>query len=179
MFSLLESALCLWIQVHPLWIQGLKRLVLWTQNLTLLKCQGLWIQAIVLHCSCVKAASNGYEYTLMTVDYVSRWVKAIPTRTSDSKVVLKFIEQNIFSRFGCPRAIISDGGTHFNNFQFKTLLKRYGVHHRITTPYHPQANGQIENCNREIKKILQKICKLDGKDWSKKIYDALWAYRTA
>ena len=47
----------MWIQVHPLWIQGLKRLVLWTQNLTLLEGQGLWIQAIVLHCSCAKAAS--------------------------------------------------------------------------------------------------------------------------
>ena len=57
MFSLLESALCFWIQVHPLWIQGLKRLLLWTQNLTLLEDQGLWIQAIVLHCSCAKAAS--------------------------------------------------------------------------------------------------------------------------
>ena len=51
MFSLLESALCLWIQVHPLWIQGLKRLVLWTQNLTLLEDQGLWIQTLVLHLS--------------------------------------------------------------------------------------------------------------------------------
>ena len=91
--------------------------------------------------------SNGYEYIFMAVDYVSRWVEAIPTRNSDSKVVPKFIEKNIFSRFRCPRAIISDGGTHFNHFQFRTLLKRYGVHHWITTPYHPQANGQIENCN--------------------------------
>ena len=57
MFSLLESALCLWIHVHPLWIQGLKRLVLWTQNLTLLEDQGLWIQTSVLHLSCAKAAS--------------------------------------------------------------------------------------------------------------------------
>ena len=57
MFSLLESALCLWIQVHPLWIQGLKRLVLWTQNLTLLEDQGLWIQTSVLHLSYAKAAS--------------------------------------------------------------------------------------------------------------------------
>ena len=56
-FSLLESALCLWIQVHPLWIQGSKRLVLWTQNLTLLEDQGLWIQTIVLHCSCAKTVS--------------------------------------------------------------------------------------------------------------------------
>ena len=45
-------------------------------------------------------------------------------------------------------------------------------------PYQLQENGQIENCNREIQKILYKICKLDGKAWSKKIYDALWAYRT-
>ena len=47
----------LWIQVHTLWIQGLKRLVLWTRKLTLLEDQGLWIQAIVLHSSCAKAAS--------------------------------------------------------------------------------------------------------------------------
>ena len=82
--------------------------------------------------------SDGYEYILIAVDYVSQWLEVIPTTTNDCKVVLKFIEQNIFSRFGCPRAIISDGGTHFNNFQFRTLLKSYGVHHRITTPYHPK-----------------------------------------
>ena len=104
--------------------------------------------------------SDGYEYILMAVDYVSRWVEAIPTRTSDSKVVLKVIEQNIFTRFGCPRAIISDGGSHFSNFKFRSLLKRYGVQHRITTPYHPQANGQVENCNREIKKSFIKFVSL-------------------
>ena len=108
--------------------------------------------------------SDGYEYIFMAADYVSRWVEVIPTITRDSKVVLKFIEQIIFSRFRCPRAIISDGGTHFKTFQFRTLLKRYGVHHRITMPYHLQANRQIENCNREIKKIIQKICKLNCKD---------------
>ena len=108
--------------------------------------------------------SNGYEYILMAVDYVSKWVEAIPTRTNDHKIVLKFIEQNIFSSFGCPRAIISDGGTHFKNFHFRSLLKKYGVHHRVTTPYHPQANGQVEVSNREIKKIMKNIIKPDGKD---------------
>ena len=116
---------------------------------------------------------------MMAVDYVSQWVEAIPTRTSEGRVVIRFLEQNIFCRYGCPRAIISDGGAHFNNYQFRNLLKRYGVQHRMTTSYHPQYNGQVENCNREIKKILKKICKFDGKDWSRKIFDALWAYRTA
>ena len=56
--------------------------------------------------------SEGKEYILVAVDYVSKWVEAIPTRTNDHRVVNKFIVNNIFSRFGCPRAIISDGGSH-------------------------------------------------------------------
>ena len=100
--------------------------------------------------------SDGFEYIVVAVDYLSRWVEEIPTRTNDHKIVLKFIQQNIFSRFGCPRAIISDGGTHFNNHQFCALLKKNGVHHRVTTPYHPQANGQVEVSNREIKKNIEK-----------------------
>ena len=73
--------------------------------------------------------SNGFEYILIAVDYMSRWVEAIPTRTKDNEVVIKFIHQHIFSRFGCPRAIISDGGKHFNNHQMQTMLKKYGVEH--------------------------------------------------
>ena len=56
---------------------------------------------------------------------------------------------------------------------------KYGVHHRVTTPYHPQANGQVEVSNREVKNILKKIIRPDGKDWVHKLPDALWAYRMA
>ena len=77
---------------------------------------------------------EGKEYILVAVDYVSKWVEAIPTRTNDHRVVNKFIVSNIFSRFGCRRAIISDGGSHFTNSPFRSLLRKYGVHHRVTTP---------------------------------------------
>ena len=90
-----------------------------------------------------------------------------------------FVTRNIFSRYGCLRAIISDGGLHFNNAHFCALLKKYGVHHRVTTPYHPQANGQVEVSNREVKNILKKIIRPYGKDWAHKLLDALWTYRTA
>ena len=123
--------------------------------------------------------SEGKEYILVAVDYMSKWVEAIPTRTNDHRVVNKFIVNNIFSRFGFPRAIISDGGSHITNSHFRSLLKKYGVHHRVTTPYHPQANGQVEVSNREVNNILKKIIRTDGRDWAAKLPDALWAYRTA
>ena len=95
------------------------------------------------------------------------------TQTNDHKVVMKFVQKNIFSRFGCPRTIISDGGSHFMNFQFKALLKKYGVTHKVAIPYHPQTSGQVEVSNREIKNILQKTVRPDRKDWSERLDNAL------
>ena len=122
---------------------------------------------------------DGKEYILVAVDYVSKWVEAIPTRTNDHREVLRFVTICIFTRYNCLRAIISDGSSHFNNAHFRALLKKYGVHHRVTTPYHPQANGQVEVSNREVKSILKKIIHTYGKDWAHKLPDALWAYQTA
>ena len=76
------------------------------------------------------------QYILVGVDYVSKWVEAITSPTDDAKVVIRFLKK-IFNRFGVPRAVINNGGLHFCNKQFESLLKRYGVHHRVATPYHP------------------------------------------
>lgn len=119
------------------------------------------------------------QYILVAVDYVSKWVEAVALPTNDAKVVLNFLRKQIFTRFGTPRAIINDGGKHFCNCQFKALLSKYGVTHRVATPYHPQTSGQVEVSNRELKRILEKIVNASRKDWSKKLDDALWAYRTA
>ena len=64
----------------------------------------------------------GNQYILITVDYVSKWVEAIPNKTNDNKVVIKFLKDNIFSRFRAPRTIITDNGTHFCNRSFETLM---------------------------------------------------------
>ena len=123
--------------------------------------------------------SFGNLYILVAVDYVSKWVEACACKTNDHRVVVKFLKENIFSRFGTPRSIISDGGTHFCNRHFEHLMKKYGITHKVTTPYHPQTSGQVEISNREIKHILEKTINPNRKDWSLKLSDALWAYRTA
>ncbi|KAK2416448.1 hypothetical protein QL285_038843 [Trifolium repens] len=123
--------------------------------------------------------SFGFLYILLAVDYVSKWVEAIPTKTNDSRVVADFVRSNIFCRFGIPRAIISDQGTHFCNRTMEGLLRKYGVVHRVSTAYHPQTNGQAEISNREIKQILEKMVQPNRKDCSRRLEDALWAQRTA
>ncbi|KAL6333454.1 hypothetical protein AAG906_028639 [Vitis piasezkii] len=100
-------------------------------------------------------------------------------KTAMKVVVLKFLKENIFSRFGVPKAIISDGGAHFCNKPFEALLSKYGVKHKVATPYHPQTSGQVELANREIKNILMKVVNSSRKDWSIRLHDSLWAYRTA
>ncbi|KAL5550154.1 hypothetical protein UlMin_000330 [Ulmus minor] len=114
---------------------------------------------------------------ILVIELFDVWAVALPT--NDSRVVIRFLKKNIFARFGTPRAIISDGGSHFCNKQFDALLSKYGVTHRVATPYHPQTSGQVEVSNRELKRILEKTVNSSRKDWSSKLDDALWAYRTS
>ena len=92
--------------------------------------------------------SFGNIYILLAVGYVSKWVKAKVIRTNDSKVVLDFVKTNIFARFGTPRAIISDRGTHFCNRSMEAFLRRYNITHKVSTSYHPQTSGQAEVSSR-------------------------------
>ncbi|KAL4366766.1 hypothetical protein GQ457_05G020870 [Hibiscus cannabinus] len=123
-------------------------------------------------------SSHGDLYILLAVDYVSKWVEAISTPRNDAQTVLKFLHKHIFTRFGVPRAIISDEGTHFDNKLIAKAAQRYGIRHKIATAYHPQTNGQAEVSNQEIKQILEKVVNTRRKDWSPKLDEALWAYRT-
>ncbi|KAL4324212.1 hypothetical protein GQ457_11G024820 [Hibiscus cannabinus] len=104
--------------------------------------------------------------------------EAISTPRNDAQTVLKFLNKHIFTRFGVPRAIISDESNHFDNKLIAKATQRYGIKHKIATSYHPQTNGQAEVSNREIKQILEKVVNTRRKDWSPKLDEALWAYRT-
>ncbi|XP_024010673.1 uncharacterized protein LOC112086128 [Eutrema salsugineum] len=104
-------------------------------------------------------SSYGNQYILVAVDYVFKWVEAIACPNNDSKVVCKLFNSVIFPRFGIPRVVISDGGSHFINKTLEGLLRKHGV--------------------KQIKAILERTVSNSRKDWSKKLDDDLWAYRTA
>ncbi|RVW61817.1 Retrovirus-related Pol polyprotein from transposon 17.6 [Vitis vinifera] len=136
-------------------------------------------QGILSHCH--ENACGGHFASQKTAMKVLQSGFTWPSLFKDAHimVVLKFLKENIFSRFGVPKAIISDGGAHFCNKPFEALLSKYGVKHKVATPYHPQTSGQVELANREIKNILMKVVNSNRKDWSIRLHDSLWAYRTA
>nr|GEY55528.1 reverse transcriptase domain-containing protein [Tanacetum cinerariifolium] len=102
--------------------------------------------------------------------------KALPTNVA--RVAVKFLK-SLFSRFGTPKAIISDRGTHFCNDQFAKVMSKYGVTRRLLTAYHPQTSGQVEVTNRGLKRILERTISENCALWTDKLDDALWAFRTA
>nr|GEV59505.1 reverse transcriptase domain-containing protein [Tanacetum cinerariifolium] len=95
-------------------------------------------------------SSRGNKYLLVAIDYLSKWVE-------------------IWN----PRAIMSNPGMHFCNDQFAKVMLKYGVTHRLATPYHPQTSGQVEVSNRSLKRILERIVGKNRASWSDKLDDAL------
>jgi hypothetical protein len=99
--------------------------------------------------------SEGCKYILVAVDYVSKWVEALPCRAANAMYLNRMFHEVIFPRYGVPRIVISDGGSHFIDRTFWKDLTEIGVDHRIAISYHPQMSGQAGTSNKKIKNILQ------------------------
>nr|GEY03170.1 reverse transcriptase domain-containing protein [Tanacetum cinerariifolium] len=115
---------------------------------------------------------RGNKYILVAVDYLSKWVEAKALPTNDARVVCKFLK-SLFARFGSPRAIISDRGTHFCNDQFAKVMLKYGATHHLSTVYHPQTSGQVEVSNRGLKRILERTIGENRASWIARIVKSL------
>nr|GFB62719.1 reverse transcriptase domain-containing protein [Tanacetum cinerariifolium] len=94
--------------------------------------------------------------------------KALPT--NNARVVVRCLK-SLFARFGTPRAIISDRGTHFYNDRFAKVMSKYGVTHCLANAYHPQTSGQVEVSNQGLKRILKRTVGENCASWSEKLGD--------
>jgi hypothetical protein len=81
--------------------------------------------------------SRKCEYILVAVDYVSKWIEALPCKKADNINSKKMFEKIVFPRFGIPRIVISDGGSHFIDKRFDNYLSKHGIRHNVATSYHP------------------------------------------
>jgi hypothetical protein len=107
--------------------------------------------------------SEGCKYILVAVDYVSKWIEALPYRAADAMHSKEMFQEVIFLRYRVPRIVTSDGGSHFIDRTFQKALSEVRVDHQIATPYHPQTSSQAEILNKQIKNILQKTVNQMGR----------------
>eukprot|EP00253_Pinus_taeda_P028150 PITA_28150 len=116
------------------------------------------------------------KYILVCTDYVTKWVEAKALFSTIENLVVNFFYEDIFTRFGVPREIVADQGGQFTSRMVEKLMEEYKVKHRKSTPYHMQANGQVESTNKVVEGIITKTVHLHRRDWAEIFHKALWAY---
>lgn len=96
--------------------------------------------------------SYGHKNIFVVVNYLSKWVKEVALVDNKEKSMVLFLKKTIFSKFGTPRIITNDRGSHFCNNVFWVALDKYYVkQHNVATPYHPKISGQVKVSNRKLR----------------------------
>ena len=123
---------------------------------------------------CKPTSVGGHGYIIVAIDYFTKWVEAMPTYAEDGKTATLFLFNHVIARFGVPRSIVSDHGSHFCNQMMEELSSKLGFHHEKSTPYYPQANGQVEAINKVLKTMLRRMVGDHKSNWHLILFSALW-----
>jgi transposase InsO family protein len=114
---------------------------------------------------------------LTATDYFTKWIEAVPGRQATDSVIIKFLENNILSRFGCPRKIITDNAAAFRSKKLIDFYNRYHIGLGHSTTYYPQGNGLVESSKKTLVNIIKKKLQENKKSWHDKLVFALWVDR--
>ena len=125
-----------------------------------------------MHCN--NTLAKGYGYIIVAMDYFTKWAEAMPTYAKDGKAIALFLFNHIIARFGVLQSIVTDHGSHFYNQMMEEMSAKLGFHHENSTPYYPQANGQVEAINKVLKTILRRMVGDHKSNWHHVRFFALW-----
>jgi hypothetical protein len=134
-----------------------------------------------LHVDCVTGfvtTTRGHSSILVMKDKLTKWVELVPLPNLKAKTVAKAIVENIYCRHGAPKVLISDNGKEFSNGLLTAIDNLLKYQHKYTTPYHPEANGQVENHNKTLKDMLSGYTSKYQTDWDEYISLIQHAYNT-
>jgi hypothetical protein len=122
-------------------------------------------------------SSNQHKWILVATDYFTKWIEAIPTRNANHTVIINFLQENIFSRFGFPKRIVITTTLLFNDKHLVKLCEEMGIQLVHSTSYYPQGNGLAESSNKSLVRIIKKLLEQNTKGWDSKLKFSLWADR--
>jgi transposase InsO family protein len=129
--------------------------------------------------TCHPHSVGGHGYIIVAVDYFTKWAEAMPTFDNTGKTATLFLFNHVITRFGVPQAIVTDHGSHFRNNMMYELTEKLGLRHDSSTPYYPQANGQVEAINKFLITMIRRMIGIHKSSWHTMLFSALWAYRTS
>ena len=122
---------------------------------------------------------RGNRYIMVMEDAFTKWPEAWAMKTQRTSACAQVIVNEYVSRFGAPESMHSDQGANFESKVFKEMCTLLGIEKTRTTAYHPQGNGQVENLNKSLKKMLTTLVDDNCRDWDEKLPSALMAYRSS
>ena len=101
-------------------------------------------------------SSGQHKWILVATDYFTKWIEAIPTKNANHQVVIKFLNENIFTRFGCPTKLVTDNAATFKEKELVDMCESMGIQFVHSTSYYPQGNGLEQSSNTSPVKIIKK-----------------------
>ena len=116
------------------------------------------------------------EYIFVAVDYYSRWYEVDITKSPTAEQTVRSLRK-FFATHGLPYSVTSDNAAQFTSKVFVDYLSQAGICHRKTTPYWPQANGEVERQNRSFLQRIR-IAQTEGKNWRDELLNYLMCYRS-
>ena len=110
----------------------------------------------------------------METDYFTKCIEAIPTRNATHSVIINFLNDHTFARFGCAKRLVTDNEAAFKDDVLVKLCEYIGIHLVHSTTYYPQGNGLVESSNKILVRIIRKLLEENHRSWDSKLKFALW-----
>eukprot|EP00253_Pinus_taeda_P005013 PITA_05013 len=123
------------------------------------------------------SSSGQHKWILTATDYFNKWIEAIPCRQANDSTIIRFLEDNILSRFGCPEKIITDNAAAFKSRKIINFYHKFHITLGHSSAYYPQGNGLAKSSNKSLINIIKKVLEDNKKNWHRKLTNALWADR--
>ena len=127
---------------------------------------------------CNPVSAGGHKYIIVVVDYLTKWEEAMPTFKAEGEKIAYFVFNQIITRFGIPKDIVTNHASHFQNSMMTELTTMLGFRQDHSSSFYPQVNGQVEAVNKTLKTIIKRTINASRSNWYIMLYPALWAYQT-
>lgn len=141
--------------------------------------EGVWqLLTMDFHGPITPITKRGNRYIISLTDVMSKFVITKAVRDATATTAARFLTEEVILKYGTPKCILTDNGTHFTAEMMNQLFKKLGVVHLYSTPYHPMTNGQIERYNSTMDSKIAALSNYKRTDWDEQLPFVTFNYNT-